>query len=51
MELYRVKELIELATTYIQIGYKVLDAILKAENELEDTGEKINDYRFNRSSK
>ena len=36
MELYRVKELIELATTYMQIGYTVLDAILKAEKELKD---------------
>ena len=33
MGLYRVKELIELATTYMQIGYTVLDAILKAEKE------------------
>ena len=33
MELYRIKELIELATTYMQIGYTVLDAILKAEKE------------------
>lgn len=40
MELYRVKELIKLATTYIQIGYTVLDAILKAENELKSTGER-----------
>ena len=36
MELYRVKELIELATAYMQIGYTVLDAILKAEKELTD---------------
>lgn len=36
MELYRIKELIELATTYIARGYTVLDAILKAEKELKD---------------
>lgn len=36
MELYRLKELIDLATTYMQIGYETLDAILKAEKELTD---------------
>ena len=34
MELYRVKELIELARTYMQIGFTTLDAIIKAEKEL-----------------
>lgn len=45
MELYRLKELIDLATTYIQIGYTVLDAILKAEKELMD--DKRIDITFN----
>ncbi len=35
MELYRVKELIELARIYTQIGYAVLDALIKAERELK----------------
>lgn len=36
MELYRLKELIELARTYMQIGFTALDAIIKAEKELND---------------
>lgn len=36
MELYRLKELIDLATTYMQIGFTALDAIIKAEKELND---------------
>lgn len=36
MELYRVKELIELATTYIAREYTILDALIKAEKELKD---------------
>lgn len=36
MELYRVKELIELARIYTQIGYAVLDALIKAERELKN---------------
>ncbi|SCI10545.1 Uncharacterised protein [uncultured Clostridium sp.] len=34
MELYRLKELIDLANTYMQIGYTTLDAIIRAEKEL-----------------
>ena len=45
MELYRLKELIDLATTYMQIGYTVLDAIIKAEKELMD--DKRIDITFN----
>lgn len=35
MELYRVKELIDLARTYVQIGFTELDALIKAERELK----------------
>lgn len=34
MELYRLKELIELSKMYVQIGFTELDAIIKAEKEL-----------------
>lgn len=34
MELYRVKELIELARTYMKLGTTTLDAIIRAEKEL-----------------
>ncbi|MEG2789127.1 MAG: hypothetical protein RR942_15045 [Romboutsia sp.] len=44
MQLYRVKELISLATTYMQIGYKTLDALIKAEREL---GNENNTYGIN----
>lgn len=36
MELYRVKELIELAKVYIAEGYETIDALKKAEEELND---------------
>ena len=39
MELYRVKELIDLARTYMQIGFTELDALIKAEDELKDMGD------------
>lgn len=52
MELYRVKELIDLAEIYIAKGYKTIDALKKAEEELRNNknidsiwGIK-NDYRF-----
>ncbi|SCI24459.1 Uncharacterised protein [uncultured Clostridium sp.] len=34
MELYRLKELIELSKMYVQIGFTELDAIIRAEKEL-----------------
>ena len=38
MELYRLKELIYLAESYMQIGYTELEALIKAENELKNMG-------------
>ena len=36
MELYRVKELINLSKVYIAKGYKTIDALKKAEKELDN---------------
>lgn len=36
MELYRLKELIDLAIEYMKIGYVELAALIKAENELKN---------------
>ena len=34
MELHRLRELIDLARIYVQIGFTELDALIKAEREL-----------------
>lgn len=45
MELYRVKELIELAKVYIAEGYEIIDALKKAEEELKN-GEDIDNDNY-----
>lgn len=45
MELYRVKELIELAKVYIAEGYETIDALKKAEEELKN-GEDIDNDNY-----
>ena len=43
MELYRVKELINLSKVYIAKGYKPIDALKKAEEELRNN-KNIDEY-------
>ena len=51
MELYRLKELIYLAKSFMNLGYTEFESLIKAENELKNMGEFKNDNRFKGNSK